>query len=608
MRKFFSFGITAFCALRLVAASNFSLTNEFTAPPTAGASFGAAVALSGNTLVVSAPDEEVDFLIAGAAYVFVNTNGSWVEQARLVAPQPMDFEFFGSSIAVNGDTIVIGSYGNPETQAGAAYVFARSGESWSLQQQLVPSDAADFQLFGASVAVSGDTIAVGAFSDASPAAPNAGAVYAFVRNGVTWTQQQKIIAAVPVPGELLGYSVAMEGDNIAAGAPYADDFAGAAYFFTRSGGVWSQQARLVAPNGFPGALMGSSIALSGGTILSGAPEDDNGINERAGSAHVFAYDGASWLYTKLVPPNPFPRRFFGQAVAINGDIAVVGADGERDEFDIFTVREAYVFSRSGNVWSQQQQLTPGNAVDAPQSFGTSVAMSAGRIVLGDVVQAASGSAAYVYESSQNTAPTIVCSQPLQTFYCVTSRVPVSASVQVADADADALSVVWAINGVPFEAITLNGGSTNVVPLTSSNVLLAAGTNVFEVTVSDGKQSVLCQSFAVLVPDTQPPTISSVAATPGIVKHGGKMTTVQVAVSASDDCSAVTSRITNVLITDLGVAKGGKPSGPDFQITGPLTVQLSGQGSSKVNRTYTIVVETTDASGNVTTGSVQVPVQ
>jgi hypothetical protein len=611
MKYILCLGAALGCVLHSAIAATFDSQTKVPLPPNADVSFGSAVALSGNTMVTGAPYEDGDVFAAGAAYVFVNTNGTWVQQARLVSPQPMEFEFFAGAVAISGDTIVIGSFGDPETQAGAAYVFVRSGETWSLAQELAPSDPELYQLFGYSVAVSADTIAVSAFSSASASTPYAGAVYVFGRNGGVWAEQQKITAAIPVAGELLGSSIALDGQWIVAGAPYADDFAGAVYVFERGGSAWTQKARLSAAVPFQGAAMGSSVAISGNTVIAGAPNEWINDLEDAGSAHVFAFDGAAWFSAKLVASDPLPDRCFGRSVAIHDDVAVVGADGERDMFDVFTTRGAYVFTRGNNGWVETQRLVPANASpNTRHYFGASVAMSGNRIAVGDRTGFPIDSAVYVFETAANTAPAATCA-PGQTIECVLGTAPVSVSAQVSDADAEELTVVWSINGVPVHTESVSAESSRAgVTLNSPSASLAPGSYVFEVTVSDGKEIVRCESTVLLKADSQPPVISSISATPSTLANGGTPVTVQVTVAANDNCSAPTSGIINVIVTETSTSKKPeKPAKPEWQITGPLSVELAAQGGGgKKTRTYTLVIETTDGSGNVSSGSVNVTVQ
>src|SRR2546427_1801066 len=161
----------------------------------------------------------------------------------------------GLSAALSGDTLVVGADAQDTpggVDTGAAYVFVRSGTTWSVQQQLVASDAAASDAFGSAVAISGDTIVVGAPLDDTPAGTDAGSAYVFVRSGTTWTEQQKLVASDAAAIDGYGYTVSISGDTAVVGA-FTHDApgglnSGAAYVYVRSGTTWSEQQRLVAPD------------------------------------------------------------------------------------------------------------------------------------------------------------------------------------------------------------------------------------------------------------------------------------------------------------------------------------------------------------------------
>ncbi len=169
-----------------------------------------------------------------------------------------------SSIATDGSTTIVGSSA-ANSLTGAAYVYTRVGSSWSLQQTLAASDGASFDLFGSAVSLSGGTIAIGASGRGS----GMGAVYLFVKTNGTWSQQAEVTASDGAVGDGLGYSVALSGSSLLAGA-YASGQTGAAYVFASNGSVWSQQQKLVATDGVANDFFGLSVALSGSTALVGA--------------------------------------------------------------------------------------------------------------------------------------------------------------------------------------------------------------------------------------------------------------------------------------------------------------------------------------------------
>src|SRR5262245_24024502 len=305
--------------------------------------FGAAVAISGETAVVGAPvDDTAAGPNAGSAYVFVRSGAGWSQQAKLTASDASAGALFGFSVAVAGDTVVVGASGD-NMLAGSAYVFVRSGTGWSQQAKLTASDAASGDRFGDAVGISGDTVVVGA----SDAASDAGAAYVFVRSGTSWRQQAKLTASDAAAFDLFGRALAVTGDSAVIGvvsdATAAGTNAGSAYVFVRSGTSWSQQAKLTASDAAAFDTFGLSVAVSGDTAVVGAISDDTDAGPDAGSAYVFARSGTSWSQqAKLTASDAAASDQFGRAVAVSGDTAVVGAP-----FDDTIAGSVYLFVRSG---------------------------------------------------------------------------------------------------------------------------------------------------------------------------------------------------------------------------------------------------------------------
>lgn len=352
-----------------------------------GDQFGIAVAIAGDTLVVTANLEaskatgingdqtDNSAYNAGAAYVFVRDGDNWSQQAYLKASNTESGDNM-YHVAVNGDTVVLAAVGedsgdtgvngdqadNTVATAGAAYVFVRSGTNWSQQAYLKASNTGTNDQFGSSVSISGDTLAVGANGEASNAkgvngnqtnnnASFAGAVYVFVRTGTNWTQQAYLKASNSAANDNFGWSVALSGDTLVVGAPREDSNAtgvngnqndnnaidsGAAYVFVRNGTNWSQQAYLKAANTGDNDWFGYSVAISGDTILVGDPlEDSNGIGvngddgnnfaDNSGAAYVFVRSDTNWRQQAfLKPSNTDAGDNFGRSVSVSDDIAAVG--------------------------------------------------------------------------------------------------------------------------------------------------------------------------------------------------------------------------------------------------------------------------------------------
>jgi hypothetical protein len=417
--------------------------------------FGFSVAISGDTVVVGAPEEDSNGVgvngnqannsrvNAGAAYVFARTGTGWSQQAYLKASNTDSNDAFGWSVAISGDTVVVGALGessnatgvngnqadNSAGSAGAAYVFVRSGTGWSQQAYLKASNTDAGDGFGVSVAVSGDTVMVGANGEDSNAtgingnqadnsAAQAGAAYVFVRSGTSWSQQAYLKASNTGADDRFGQSVAVSGDTVVVGS-YLEDSqatgvngnqadnsagaAGAAYLFVRSGTTWSQQAYLKASNTDASDYFGHSVAIAGDTVVVGAyAERSNatGINGNqadnsafdAGAAYVFVRSGSTWsqqAYLKASSTDAGDR--FGIAVAVSGDTVVVGApeedsdatgvDGNQADNGASSAGAAYLFVRNGSTWSQQAYLKASNT-DANDRFGSAVAVSGDMVVVG----------------------------------------------------------------------------------------------------------------------------------------------------------------------------------------------------------------------------------
>jgi hypothetical protein len=349
-----------------------------------GDEFGYSVAISGDTAVVGADGVSSD---TGAAYVFTRSASVWSQQQKLTATDGAAGDQFGYSVALSGETAVVGAYG-VGSGTGAAYVFTRSGTVWRQQQKLTATGGAAGDLFGCSVALSGETAVVGAYGVDTWT----GAAYVFKRSGTVWSQQQKLTATGGAVGDWFGYSVALSGETAVVGSFWVDPAKGAAYVFTRSGSVWSQQQELTATGAVDGDHLGCSVALSGNTALVGA----YCASSDTGAAYVFTRSGSVWSQKqKLTATGGAANDRFGYSVALSGETAVVGAWGASSY-----TGAAYVFTRSASVWSQQQKLTAtgaaaGGHVGSADRFGYSVALSGETAVVGAVA----GGAAYAFTRS-----------------------------------------------------------------------------------------------------------------------------------------------------------------------------------------------------------------
>ena len=343
--------------------------------------FGSSVAISGETAVVGANQDN-------SAYVYVRNGTSWTQQARLLAIPRQTGTSLGTSVAISGDTIVAGNTSDTvgsNSQQGSAYVFVRSGTTWSQQARLVASDGAGGDVFGISIAISGDTAVVGTIFHDVGGMPDQGAAYVFLRNGTLWSQQAQLVAANGAADDRFGQSVAISGDTAVVGVNLSDTGArnqGSAYVFVRSGTAWTQQTQLLASDGSAGDQFGIGVAISGDTVVVGASFDDVGPNIDQGSAYIFVRGGTVWTQQTQVTTSAGDdvSDDFGVSVAISGDTAIVGADGD-DVGSGFDQGSAYIFVRNGATWSQQARLVASDGI-AQDFFGSAVAISGDTAVVG----------------------------------------------------------------------------------------------------------------------------------------------------------------------------------------------------------------------------------
>jgi hypothetical protein len=447
----------------LESSSAISITSEMlntigyakASNPTASDLFGHSVSLSsdGNTLAVGATGEDGssagingtqnDSLSgAGAVYVFTRSGTTWSQQAYVKASNPTREDIFGRSVSLSadGNTLAVGStyedgssagingsYNDLLTDAGAVYVFTRSGSTWSQQAYVKASNPTAGDEFGRSVSVSadGNTLAVGAINeDGSSAGVNGtqndlltdtGAVYVFTRSGATWSQQAYVKASNPTAGDWFGHSVSVSSDGniLAVGAHYEDGSSagingsdndssgavGAVYVFTRSGATWSQQAYVKASNPTAGDWFGYSVSVSadGNTLAVGAPNEsgssagingsDNDSLDNAGAVYIFTRSGATWSQQAYVKAsNPAAGDEIGRSVSVSadGNTLAAGAPTEdggsagvngSDNDSLDNDGAVYVFTRSGAIWSQQAYVKASNPT-ADDRLGVSVSVSA----------------------------------------------------------------------------------------------------------------------------------------------------------------------------------------------------------------------------------------
>jgi FG-GAP repeat len=290
--------------------------------------FGSAAALNGSTALIGA---DGDNSFQGAAYLFTKSNGSWSEGQKLTASEGLPGDEFGYRVALTDNTLLIGAFtatvGGVVSQ-GAAYVFTQSNGTWSESQKLTASDGGLFDNFGASVALKGSTILVG--SPAATIGTNAGqgALYVFTESNGTWSQTQKLTASDGAANDSFGESVALDGNTALIGAFNATinghQWQGAAYFFTESNGSWSEGQKLTANDGTAGANFGNALALEGSTALIGADASTVGGHTYQGKAYLFTESGGNWSQSDtFIASDGAVDDYFGAALAWDGATALI---------------------------------------------------------------------------------------------------------------------------------------------------------------------------------------------------------------------------------------------------------------------------------------------
>lgn len=332
--------------------------------------FGNSLAVSGDFAVFGTPQDDDINNNSGAAYIYEKTGTTWNFSEKLTASDSESADRFGEAVDIDGDYIVVGAYqaknGTTEN-TGTAYIYKRNGATWELQTKIYANDSEVADNFGKTVAISGEYIVVGA--------PNedlgTGAAYVFHRSDETWTQVTKFIENDAEEWDYFANSVDIDGDYIVAGTWHnnaAGSNSGAAYIFYNNGETWEFQAKLVADDASVDAAMGYSVAISGNSVVAGA----HAVEGATGAAYIFVRENTTWSQqAKLTANNGSGEDFFGKAVSISADYVIVGSQNH----DMSKANEgsAYLYTRDGTIWNQQAEFTASDASDTGL-FGYCVAI------------------------------------------------------------------------------------------------------------------------------------------------------------------------------------------------------------------------------------------
>lgn len=371
------------------------------------ANFGQSVAIDGNLAIVGAFRENAAANGSGAAYVFQNNGSGWDRVARLAASDGMSSAEFGISVAVSGDTAIVGAYRDRENglDSGAAYIFRDTRSGWEQVAKLMASDGTGLELFGRSVAISGGTAVVGAAHDPDNG-DLSGSAYVFQENDGMWGQVVKLLPADPVEDHHFGSSVAIRGNTVFVGAIHDHDVswrAGSAYVFQDTGSGWEQIAKLL-PDGEPAPdHFGWAISLEAGVAVIGATGHQDEA-DLPGSAYVFREDGSTWTQVaRLQADDGTESASFGRSVSISGGTILVGARTADP------VGSVYVFQEAGSSWAPVATLFPNDGKQGDR-FGSSVALSSGTAVIGADFDSDNGyrsGAAYIFVVPEPTTVSLL---------------------------------------------------------------------------------------------------------------------------------------------------------------------------------------------------------
>lgn len=391
---------------------------------------GYSVAVSGDTVVVSAHGDDIGLNDdQGSAYIFVKPSGGWtenmIEAAKLTASDGSGGDGFGTSVAISGDTVVVGAHYDDigsKLNQGSAYIFMKPPGGWAgnltENAKLTASDGDSTDYFGESVAADNDTVVVGAPRNRYDKYPQA--AYVFVKPESGWasmTQTAILTASDGAWTDSFGSSVAISGDTVVVGARFHNSSQGAAYVFVRPEDGWAdmtQSTKLTACNGI--AYFGRAVAVSGDTVVVGADHDNIGIKTAQGSAYVFVKPFSGWVETptynaKLIASDGNQDDYFGFSVAVSGETVVVGA-WYADVGTNTTQGAAYWFVKPQVGWTdnitESAKLTASDGL-ANNLFGASVAVNGNTVVVGepmdDLGSITNQGAAYVFVKTESGGET-----------------------------------------------------------------------------------------------------------------------------------------------------------------------------------------------------------
>ncbi len=350
--------------------------------------FGYAVAICGDYAIIGAFSDDIGGNTnQGSAYIFKRTGSTWTEETKITASDGAASDYFGHAVAISGDYVIIGAYLDDVSASnqGSAYIFKRDGTAWNEEAKILADDPSSNDRFGISVSIDGEYALIGAYLDRINGNTYQGSAYVFKRTGTSWNQESKLIASDGAEGDQFGHSVAISGDYTIVGA-FQDDIVantnqGSAYVFKRSGTYWNQEAKLLASDGAALDYFADSVSIHDTYAIIGAPKDDVGSNTDQGSSYIFKREGITWSQEEQITASDgMEYDNFGMSVSIYNNYVIVGA--YRD--DIGTNSDqgaAYIFKKYDTQWGEKTKLTAFDGI-ADAYFGYSVSIYGDYAIIG----------------------------------------------------------------------------------------------------------------------------------------------------------------------------------------------------------------------------------
>lgn len=345
----------------------------------AGDQYGRHLVLTENELFVGAYAAGGNY--QGRLYVYTKSGSTWSQSQVLVSSDIADYDQFGFNVDVDGDYLVVSAkeLSNPPT--GGGYIFHKSGNTWSQQAKLVASTAAAYDSTGESCAISGDTAVLGSPWGEPPGSSinAAGEAFVFVRSGTSWSEQARI-NPTNIANDYLD-DVDIDGDTIVIGSTQnnSSTSGGAVYVYTRSGTSWSLQQKITSNNAaVANSRWGEQVKISGDTLVASCANYTNGSGH-TGNVEVWTRSGTSWSFQATLTPNPTDTSgTYGRSLSIDGDTVAVGNYAYSNNQG-----RAYIFERTGTSWSQKKVLTASTPVNNTNfGYGVSVHETSGQVAIG----------------------------------------------------------------------------------------------------------------------------------------------------------------------------------------------------------------------------------